>query len=85
MQTPFSRDEIELIGKGDPARSPDTRMIVFNCWTGLSLSELIALAAEDVDLVAGVVHVRRASVVGEFKVPKERTRLRVVELIDPAL
>ncbi|WP_285430077.1 DUF3596 domain-containing protein [Pseudomonas sp. fls2-241-R2A-110] len=82
---PFSRDEIELIGKGDPARSPDTRMIVFNCWTGLSLSELIALAAEDVDLVAGVVHVRRASVVGEFKVPKERTRLRVVELIDPAL
>lgn len=82
---PFSRDEIELIGKGDPARSPDTRMIVFNCWTGLSLSELIALAAEDVDLVAGVVHVRRASVVGEFKVPKERTRFRVVELIDPAL
>ncbi|WLI47482.1 tyrosine-type recombinase/integrase [Pseudomonas beijingensis] len=37
------------------------------------------------DLVAGVVHVRRALVVGEFKVPKERTRLRTVELIDPAL
>lgn len=82
---PFKRDEIELIARTDPGRSPDTRMIVFNCWVGLSLSELIALAAEDVDLVAGVVHVRRASVVGEFKVPKERARLRVVELIDPAL
>jgi len=82
---PFSRDEIEMIAKTDLARLPDTRMIVFNCWAGLSLSELIALAVEDVDLVAGVVHVRRALVVGEFKVPKERARLRAVELIDPAL
>lgn len=48
-------------------------MIEFNCWAGLSLSELIGLAAEDVDLQAGQVHVRRALVVGEFKVPKERS------------
>lgn len=82
---PFSRDEIDLIARTDVTRAPDSRMIVFNCWAGLSLSELIALAVEDVDLVAGVVHVRRALVVGEFKVPKERARLRTVELIDPAL
>lgn len=82
---PFSRDEIELIGKADPARQADSRMIMFNCWAGLSLSEVIALAIEDVDLDAGLVHVRRALVVGEFKVPKERSRVRVVELIDPAL
>lgn len=82
---PFTREEIELIGKADPDRSVDARMIMFNCWTGLSLSELIALAIEDVDLAAGTVHVRRALVVGEFKVPKERSRVRVVELIDPAL
>lgn len=82
---PFSREEIEQIGKADPARMPDARMIMFNCWAGLSLSEVIALAVEDVDLEAGTVHVRRASVVGEFKVPKERSRLRTVELIDPAL
>lgn len=49
------------------------------------MSEVIALAVEDVDLESGTVHVRRASVVGEFKVPKERSRLRTVELIDPAL
>lgn len=60
-------------------------MLAFNCWTGLSMSEIIALALEDVDLVAGTVHVRRALVVGEFKVPKERSRIRIVELIDPAL
>lgn len=82
---PFSRTEIDLIGKADPERRPDTRMIEFNCWAGLSLSELIALAVEDVDLDAGLVQVRRALVVGEFKVPKERSRVRVVELIDPAL
>lgn len=82
---PFSREEIERIGKADPTRTPDARMIMFNCWAGLSLSEVIALAVEDVDLKAGTVHVRRASVVGEFKVPKERSRLRTVELIDPAL
>ena len=82
---PFSREEIEKIGKADPARMPDARMIMLNCWAGLSLSEVIALAVEDVDLEAGTVHVRRASVVGEFKVPKERSRLRTVELVDPAL
>ena len=82
---PFSREEIERIGKANPTRMPDARMIMFNCWAGLSLSEVIALAVEDVDLEAGTVHVRRASVVGEFKVPKERSRLRTVELIDPAL
>ncbi|MCX2898333.1 tyrosine-type recombinase/integrase [Pseudomonas mandelii] len=82
---PFSRAEIDSISKADPDRRADTRMIEFNCWAGLSLSELIGLAVEDIDLDAGLVHVRRALVVGEFKVPKERSRVRVVELIYPAL
>jgi integrase len=60
-------------------------MILFNCWAGLSLSELIAVAMEDVDLANGTISVRRALVVGQFKVPKERSRIRVVELITPAL
>ena len=82
---PFTREEIELIAKADPDRRPDVRMILFNCWAGLSLSEIIALAVEDVDLDAGVVRVRRALVAGEYKVPKERSRVRTVELIDPAI
>ncbi|MDN3223052.1 hypothetical protein [Pseudomonas nunensis] len=57
-------------------------MIEFNCWARLSLSELIALAVEEIDIDAGLVQVRRARVVGEFKAPKERSKVRVVELID---
>jgi len=60
-------------------------MIVFKCWAGLSLSELIAAGVEDVDLVAGTLPIRRALVAGEFKVPNERSRIRTVELIAPAL
>ncbi|WP_233281690.1 site-specific integrase [Pseudomonas tructae] len=82
---PFTRGEIDLIAVAAPDRLTDSRMIVFNCWAGLALSELIATAVEDVDLVAGTLTVRRALVAGEFKVPKERARIRTVELIKPAL
>ncbi|NRF50127.1 DUF3596 domain-containing protein [Pseudomonas stutzeri] len=82
---PFTREEIELIAATDPNRRPDVRMMLFNCWAGLSLSEIVALAVEDIDLDAGLLRVRRALVVGEFKVPKERSRTRTVELIDPAI
>lgn len=82
---PFTRSEIERIAIADPGRFADYRMIAFNCWTGLSLSVLIAVAAEDVDLVAGTLTVRRALVAGEFKVPKERSCIRTIELITPAL
>lgn len=82
---PFTRSEIERIAAADPERMTDSRMIVFNCWAGLSLSELIAAAVEDADLVAGTLTIRRALVAGEFKVPKERSRIRTVELISPAL
>lgn len=81
---PFTRDELELIANGDPTRMRDARMILFNCWVGLSVSELVALALEDVDKERGGIHVRRAKVSGEFKVPKERSRIRFVELISPA-
>ncbi len=49
------------------------------------MSELIALAVEDVDLAAGGIIVRRAHVAGQYKVPKERSRQRFVELITPAM
>ncbi|WP_352230885.1 site-specific integrase [Metapseudomonas resinovorans] len=66
-------------------RQQDISMILFDCWAGLSLSELIALGWDDVDLEAGTVWVRRARVASEYKVPKEKSRNRLVELIDPAL
>ncbi|MDD1014790.1 Arm DNA-binding domain-containing protein [Pseudomonas rubra] len=81
---PFTREELNVIANSDPSRAQDVRMILFNCWVGLSVSELVALAKEDVDLENGGIHVRRAKVSGEFKVPKERSRVRFVELISPA-
>lgn len=84
---PFTREEIEKIARVQvkASRQQDINMILFDCWAGLSLSELIALAWEDIDLEAGTALIRRARVVGDYKVPKEKARHRVVELIAPAL
>ncbi len=60
-------------------------MILFDCWAGLSVSELIALSWDDADLEGGTAHVRRARVNTEFKSPKEKSRARTLELIDPAI
>lgn len=81
---PFTRDEIKQILLADAGRMPEARMVVFNCWTGLSRSELLGLAREDIDLANNLIHVRRAHVEGEFRVPKEELRERSVELIAPA-
>ncbi|WP_043311603.1 Arm DNA-binding domain-containing protein [Pseudomonas sp. ML96] len=81
---PFTREEIELMHHADPQRMPEARMVIFNCWTGLSRSELLGLAREDIDLENGLIHVKRACVEDEFRVPKEELRERSVELIAPA-
>ena len=85
MADPFTRDELERIRKVETTRQQDITMILFDCWAGLSLSELIAIGWDDVDFSAGVVKVRRARVESEYKVPKEKVRVRSVELIAPAL
>ncbi|KZK70365.1 integrase [Shewanella baltica] len=81
---PFTRDELERIAADDTSRRGDINMIMFCCWSGLSLSEVIALAWEDIDTVNWTVNIRRARVLTQYKVPKERGRVRVIELIDPA-
>ena len=42
------------------------------------------LSWDDVDIVDWVIHVKRARVEGIFKVPKERSRIRRIELVEPA-
>jgi integrase len=72
------------VAAADPERTADSRLILFNCWAGLSLSELIATGVEDVDLVAGTLSIRRTLVARRFKVPNELSRIRTVDLIVPA-
>ncbi|WP_412494898.1 tyrosine-type recombinase/integrase [Shewanella algae] len=81
---PFTRAEMEQISRVKTKRQADINMIMFCCWSGLSLSELIALAWEDVDTQNWTIHVKRARVLSEYKVPKEKGRNRVIELIEPA-
>lgn len=73
----------ELMGKYH--RPQDILMILANCWMGLSVSELCALAWEDIDFLNRKVVIRRALVDGKFKVPKEVSREREFYLLDPAV
>ncbi|MFG3454851.1 Arm DNA-binding domain-containing protein [Stutzerimonas stutzeri] len=84
LADPFTRAEIDRIRHSDPERLREARVVVMNCWIGLSRSELMGLAREDVDLDNLVIHVRRAYVDGIYRIPKEETRERFVELIKPA-
>ena len=82
---PFSREELNRIASTKTHRQQDINMIMFASWSGLSLSEVIALAWEDVDTTNWTIKIQRAKVQNEYKVPKEKSRVRIIELIDPAI
>lgn len=81
---PFTREELARLESVNTVRQGDINMIMFWCWSGLSLSEIIALAWEDIDTETWTVKVQRAKVLNQYKVPKERGRIRVIELLEPA-
>ncbi|TQV76638.1 tyrosine-type recombinase/integrase [Aliikangiella marina] len=81
---PFEVSELLRLEKLSKKYPYEINMILFSCWTGLSLSEAFGLAWEDIDLGAGKVKVNRARVCPEFKVPKERSRERTIDLVDNA-
>lgn len=82
---PFDRDEIERLATTPTNRPDNINMLMFWIWSGLSYSEVIALAWEDIDTVKWTAKINRARVLGDYKVPKERSRVRVIELLDPAI
>jgi len=82
---PFTREEMDKLALIKESRAQDANMILFDCWAGLSVSELIALSWDDVDLAGGTITIRRARVHSGYKIPKEKSRARTVELIDPAI
>ena len=82
---PFSLDEMQQLLNGDAGQRRTSRMLVLNCWLGLSRSELISLAVEDVDLKRKKLKVNRAHVHGEHKAPKVKARRREIDLLEPAI
>lgn len=62
---PFTLKELERTQSVTTIRQQDINMVMVACWCGLSVSELIALSRDDVDMVDWVIYVRRAKVNGE--------------------
>jgi integrase len=81
---PFTLKELERIQSVKSIRQQDINLVMFACWCGLSVSELLALSWDDVDTENWVIYVKRAVVEGTFKVPKEKARIRRVDLVEPA-
>ena len=84
---PYTEKElakIQSLKQAGYARPQAINMFLFTCYTGLSFSEAIALAWEDLDLKTMTLKVQRARVENEFKVPKEKSRTRTFELLEPA-
>lgn len=82
---PFTREEITAILSQQTDREQEINLTEFMIWTGPRVSEAMALAWEDVDLVAGTVEIRRARVAGQYRVTKTRRSTRKVKLLAPAL
>lgn len=81
---PLTKEELSRIAAEPTDRTSEVNMIMFDCWVGLPISELIAIAWEDVDLERWTIRVRRALVDAQRKVPKENARERTVEVIHAA-
>ena len=78
---PFTPNEIKsIISAADDQLG---NMVLFGCWTGLRISELIAVKWEDID--GKIAHIVRAKVAQEIKPPKTKKSMRDVKLLNPAL
>lgn len=82
---PFTREEISRIATSSPFRVQEVNAFVFNCWSGLRLSELISLAWEDIDTTNWTVKIKRGNVKSRYKSTKTKGSTRTVDLIEPAI
>lgn len=81
---PFTKTEISMI-LGTVANSDIQNLLPCVFWTGLSISEQIAIAWEDIDLEKGTIQINRNYVKGVYKVTKNRRRKREIKLLQPAI
>ena len=75
----LDRDEVETLARA-AHDAQDGAVYVTAAYTGLRQGELLALRWRDVDLVSGLLHVRRNFTNGEEKVPKGK-RVRSVPMM----
>ncbi|MCY7295786.1 Arm DNA-binding domain-containing protein [Alteromonas sp. a30] len=81
---PFDREEIAMIESSETLQVNEKHGLLFAIYSGLSVSEWMALAWEDVDLTKKQINVRRSVVKGEYAFTKNDGRCRTVELLEQA-
>lgn len=81
---PFTKAEISTLL--NTTAFPDIEnLIPCLLWTGLSISEQLALAWEDIDLEQGTVLIQRGWVRNTYRVTKTRRRKRQIKLLQPVI
>lgn len=81
---PFTLSELNQIALTDTHMLSERNAFMFAAWTGMRISEWMALAWEDVDLQNKTVKVQRSVVSHDIKVPKTKSSMRTVHLLGPA-
>lgn len=81
---PFTKAEIQLL-LDTPAFTDIANLMPCLLWTGLSISEQLAIAWEDIDLEKGTILVQRNWVRGMHRITKNRRRKRKIKLLQPAI
>lgn len=82
---PFSKSEIAKLTELDTEYQSERDGILLAIYSGLRISEWMALAWEDIDFTKGEIHIKRAIVDGDYGVPKTAGSKRVVKLLDQVL
>lgn len=82
---PFTLEEINKILSTPTTRVQELNLMQFALWDGPRISEVLALAWEDVVSVEkGIVRYERAKVLGKYKATKTRRSTRTHTLLKPA-
>lgn len=84
---PFTKKELLRISSHEMTCHQARLMFTLGIATGLRISELIAVAWEDIDFHKKLLHVRRAKPLADdiYKVPKTNAAMRTIELNDIAI
>lgn len=81
---PFEMTEIIKMAEADTHNQSERNAFIFACFTGMRLSEYLALAWEDVNWHKRTILVRRSITRSKFAATKTGSSTREVELLDQA-
>ncbi len=81
---PFTQDQMIKITDTETYRASEINAFMFACWSGVRISELLALSWSDIDLDSRQVTIRRGIVRGDWAATKNDGSNRTIDLLDNA-